>query len=315
MTRHNRSRPPADEPELPPLEVRPRESGRESGDQVRAAVYARTSSRRQHTVPVQLELCRKRCLDRGWRVSYAIKDEGLSGASAERPGFQRLLDLASDAKIDVVVVWKIDRLARSLAHATSIEEIFRENGVAIHSCTEPIDTTTATGRFMFGTLANAAQLEREIIGERSRMSLQDLAQRGRWARPRIPFGYRRSKGKNIRIHDGEAAVVRAVFEAYLAGQSLNEASFALNRDGFTFRGKPWTQERVRMIIDNRICVGEFNVSGVQKHLPKLAIVPRELAESVWTLRSESPRSGKAATPDARELAIDSVFRQYLASLE
>ncbi|MCA1812039.1 MAG: recombinase family protein, partial [Halobacteriales archaeon] len=154
----------------PELRVLEAATAKKAGPQ-RVAIYARQSTPKQHSIDEQVLLCRQRAQERGWRVTHILKDDGLSGRDATRPAFQRLLDLAEQGLIDVVVAWKIDRLARSLAHAAAVEEILREHNVGIHSCTEPIDTTTPVGRFVFGNLANAAQLELDLIKERIRMGM------------------------------------------------------------------------------------------------------------------------------------------------
>ncbi|MEA3203583.1 MAG: site-specific recombinase, partial [Thermoplasmata archaeon] len=181
----------------------------------RVAIYARISTAKQNTIEEQVAQARQRCQERGWSVRYILKDEALSGRDASRPAFQRLLDLAESGSIDVVVIWKIDRLARSLAHAAAVEEILREHNVAIHSCTEPIDTTTAVGRFVFGNLANAAQLELDLIKDRIRMGMYRCAREGRWTRPSVPLGYRKTKNHHLRIHKEEADLVRSIFTTYL----------------------------------------------------------------------------------------------------
>jgi site-specific DNA recombinase len=203
---------------------------------LRAAVYARTSSPKQTTIPAQVRIARARAQERGWRVKYVLQDEALRGDDLTRPGFQRLIDLAERRAIDVVVVWKIDRLARSLSHAVAVEELFQQYMVAIHSCTEPIDTTTPVGRFIFGNLANAAQLEKDIIRERTRMGVFQRASDGKWIQPNIPLGYKKVKGRRLAIDAADAEIVREVFRAYKDHRSFAETAHALNAAGLTFEG-------------------------------------------------------------------------------
>ncbi|HWG92287.1 MAG TPA: recombinase family protein [Candidatus Thermoplasmatota archaeon] len=282
---------------------------------LRAAIYARVSSPKQKTVPAQLEICRQRVAERGWKLHIELHDHALKGHDASRPGFQALIDLAESKAIDVVVVWKLDRLARSLVHSVEVEDLFHTHGVAIHSCTEPIDTTTATGRFMFGILANAAQLEREMIGERARMGKYARALKGRWPESQVPFGYKRTKGNHLKIREEEAAVVRAVFETYKREPSYAETSHVLNVEGLKFRGDNWNVRRVRMILENGIYAGHYAMCGVKKEMPHLAIVDPGLFEEIRQLRAKKTRKGQRASNALRDAALDSVFRQYLESLD
>ncbi|HWG89364.1 MAG TPA: recombinase family protein [Candidatus Thermoplasmatota archaeon] len=284
------------------------------GQTLRAATYARVSSPKQKTVVEQTRICRERAEERGWKVAYVLQDQGLQGDDLERPAFQRLMDLAERHAIDVVVCWKIDRLARSLAHAVTLEETLSRHGVAIHSCTEPIDTTSPVGRFLFGNLANAAQLEKAIIRERVRMGVHSQALQGRWLQPQVPLGYRRTKGLYLRVVPEEATTVRAVFEVYQVHQSYAEAAAALCAAGLTNRGKPWTGERVRQTLENEIYRGKYVASGVVKMVPHLAIVTPETFEAVRSLRLAAPRRGRLSSPSLRERAIDQVFAQYLDGL-
>lgn len=282
---------------------------------LRAAAYARVSSPKQKTVEAQLDICRARIAERGWKHHIEIFDHALKGNNAARAGFQQLIDLAERREIDVVVVWKLDRLARSLVHSVEVEDLFHEHGVAIHSCTEPIDTTSPTGRFMFGILANAAQLEREMIGERTRMGKYARALKGRWPESQVPFGYKRTKGNHLCIKEPEAEVVRAVFSCYLEQMSYAEASHALNARDLSFRGDRWDARRVRMILENGIYGGHYSMCGVTKEMPRLAIVSPDLFARVEELRARKVRKGKPASDALRDAALDSVFRQYLASLD
>lgn len=282
---------------------------------LRAAAYARVSSPKQKTVEAQLDICRTRIAERGWKAHTEIFDHALKGNDATRPGFQELIDLAERREIDVVVVWKLDRLARSLVHSVEVEDLFHEHGVAIHSCTEPIDTTTPTGRFMFGILANAAQLEREMIGERARMGKFARALKGRWPESQVPFGYKRTKGNHLCIKQADAEVVAAVFSCYLEHASYAEACHALNASGLTFRGERWDARRVRMILENGLYAGHYSMCGVTKEMAHLAIVSPDQFARVEELRAKKVRKGKPASDALRDAALDSVFRQYLASLD
>lgn len=286
-----------------------------AGAPCRAALYARHSSPRQHSSDVQIQECRRRCDERGWRVKYILKDEARSGNDGEREGFWKLVELAEAGRIDVVVVWKIDRLVRNLAHAGVLEEQLRQHGVCIHSVTEPIDTTTPMGRFIFGNLVNAAALEREMIRERSRLGFEKSVRAGRWPRKDPPYGYRKTKNKHLRIFEAEAAQVRRVFEAYVRMGSFAEASGALNREGSTFRGSPWTVRRVRRILEHPIYAGSYTHSGITVDCPQLQVVDDETWNRAIAVRGNKPRNGKWASEDVRQAAINRIFAEYQRHLD
>ncbi len=299
-------------PEFPKLEIL---RSKAPGEQDGAAVYGRVSGPRQKTIPAQLDTCRELCKSRGWQVRYQLADQALKGDDPSRPGFQRLMDLAEARAISTVVVWKIDRLARSLAHAVAIEELLRGYGVCIVSCTEPIDTTTPIGRFLFGTLANAAQLEKDIIKERIALGMFRQAREGRWTRSSIPIGYRLTKGHFLRVEPGEAVTIVRVYDAFDAAGSLNETAHALNVAGVVHPRGEWTVERVRLVLENPLYCGRVEQSGASVDLPKLAIVTPERWQAARDRLSQAPRRGRPASKSAREKSIDRVFSQYLESLQ
>jgi len=139
-----------------------------------AVIYARVSSSSQvngYSLDEQVRICKDACRRMRWKVKYVFK-ENCSGASVERPEFQRMLEKAWNGEFDVLVFWKLDRFARSLADVVNVEKELGECGVSLYGVTDNIDTTTPAGRFVFRTLASAAELERELIRERSKMGMR-----------------------------------------------------------------------------------------------------------------------------------------------
>jgi len=136
----------------------------------RAAIYARVSSSGQasgYSLDEQVRICKDACRGMKWRVKYVFK-ENCSGASIEKPEFQRMLEKAWNGEFDVLVFWKLDRFARSLADVVNVGRELSECGVSLYGATDNIDTTTPAGRFVFRTLASAAELKRDLIKERSK---------------------------------------------------------------------------------------------------------------------------------------------------
>lgn len=160
--------------------------------------------------------------------------------------FSRLQETVSADEFDVVVVWKLDRLSRSLLHAVQLEQEFREEGVALHSVTEQIDTTTPAGRFNFRSIASAAEFERELIKQRTQMGFRALARELKWPNDRPPLGYVKQEDGRLAIVDEEAAVVRRVFVMYREQQSMPQVAHDLNAAGVTTKdGNEWTRRAVR----------------------------------------------------------------------
>lgn len=279
------------------------------------AIYTRHSTSKQKSVPAQVDLCRSRAQERDWDTRFILKDEGESGVDDTRPGYLRLLDLVASQRIDVVIVWKVDRLARSLAQLAALEECLREQGVAIHSCTEPIDTTTSAGRFIFGMLASAAQLERDLIKERVKMGIAKCAQEGRWVSPVVPFGYRRTRGNKLRIHEQEAEIIRRVFDAYEEHTSCAQAAISLNERGIPARHGSWTASTVRHLMGKEIYCGHFKIGENHSFQKNLIIIDEERYRRIRVQMSKAILRGKPIANSAKEQAMDRIFGQYIESLK
>ena len=150
----------------------------EEEKQITAAIYARVSSQNQifgYRLEEQIRLSRERCKQMGWKVSYIFKEDGISGGTLDRPKFQVMMEKARQDAFDVLVFWKLDRFCRSLVDLVNVERELREYNVALHSITEAIDTTTPFGKFNFRNIGSAAEPERDLIKERSRMGMKALA--------------------------------------------------------------------------------------------------------------------------------------------
>jgi len=253
--------------------------GNDNSDNTYAAIYCRTSSPNQkdnYSIGGQLAQCLDYCKQRGWIVSRIFVDECLDGKSIDhRPKFQLMIKKAKSGEFDVVIGWKLDRLCRSLSDLVNVERTLRTHGVQLCSVTELIDTATSYGRFSFRGLANYAELESEIIGERSRLGLYGLAREGKWPNGLPPIGYDRDNDGRLRIIHVEARTVRWIFRTYLKQKSLDHVAFMLNAKRVpTKRGdeKVWTKRAVRDILTNTIYIGQFNVAGHVEELDELRIV-------------------------------------------
>src|ERR1700688_70619 len=186
----------------------------------RCAIYTRKSSEEGleqefNSLQAQREACAafiKSQQGEGWRLLKTDYDDGgISGGTMERPSLQRLLEDIRQELIDVVVVYKVDRLTRSLADFDRIVELFDAHGVSFVAVTQQFNTTTSMGRLTLNVLLSFAQFEREVIGERIRDKVAASKRKGMWMGGTLPMGYDLHERKLV-INEREAKTVRFVFQ-------------------------------------------------------------------------------------------------------
>ena len=152
----------------------------------------------------------------GWvTVRDRYDDGGVSGGTLERPALKRLIADVEDGLVDIIVVYKIDRLSRALMDFAKLVEIFDRNNVTFVSVTQSFNTTTSMGRLTLNILLSFAQFEREVIGERIRDKFAASRKRGIWMGGSVPMGYD-VKNRKLVINEAEAAIVRMVFERFVS---------------------------------------------------------------------------------------------------
>jgi site-specific DNA recombinase len=164
------------------------------------------------------------------RTRYA--DGGYSGGSTERPALQRLLADVRAGKVDVIVVYKVDRLTRSLADFAKLVELFDDHDVSFVSVTQQFNTTTSMGRLTLNVLLSFAQFEREVTSERIRDKIAASKRKGLWVGGIVPLGYA-TKDRKIVVVEEEAERVRTIFRRYLELGSLNLLMAKLHDRGAT----------------------------------------------------------------------------------
>lgn len=224
----------------------------------KAVGYVRVSTEEQaaegYGLDYQERAIRAFAESQGYELVEVVHDAGVSGASRpeSRPGFSRVIQLAQQGAFSVLLVWKFDRLARSLVYAVTAANDLRERyGVVLRSVTEPIDTSTPMGETIFAILAGMAAQERRAITERTWAGRLEKARRGGFAGGEPPLGYRRDKEGGLAIDDEAAATVRRIFRLRAEGKSLHEIARILNAEGVpTKRGGQWAAATVRYILDN-----------------------------------------------------------------
>ncbi|MFC6838384.1 recombinase family protein [Halomarina ordinaria] len=287
-----------------------------------AAVYARTSSANQrfgHSIDEQVRACCDRCRLLGWEVTHVFRDEAVSGTEIDRPMFQQMLHAAEAGHFDVLVFWKLDRFSRSIMHAVKLERSFRTWGVALHSATEHLDTTTATGQFNFRNIANAAEFERELIKQRTAMGMKALALEHKWPNSRPPFGYAKRADGRLEIDLEEARWVRWIFETYLEYKSMADVAHMLNdQDVPTGTSTAWTTNTVRTILTNELYVGQYSVADVEDDVPEYRLLDDELFTKAQRVRTRFRRTS-GERPKMRqhrkETLVEGILQQYEEYLE
>jgi site-specific DNA recombinase len=254
---------------------KPGTTTRRSGT-IRCAIYTRKSSEEGleqefNSLQAQREACEAFINSQrheGWVCLRAAYDDGgFSGATMARPALQQLLADLTAGRVDTVVVYKIDRLTRSLADFAKIVEILDAKGASFVSVTQQFNTTTSMGRLTLNILLSFAQFEREVIGERIRDKIAASKRKGMWMGGVAPFGYRAQDRKLI-IVDREAAIARFIFRRYaelgsvrllkdeLEARSIRSKS-RTSASGRISGGKPFARGALYLMLQNRIYRGEI----------------------------------------------------------
>jgi site-specific DNA recombinase len=205
---------------------------------MRAAIYVRLSRETDETTSPERQraACEALCEARGWEVVAAEEDIDVSGFSRglDRPGLQRILTRL--AQLDVIVFFKIDRLARSTVDFAEIMRLAEHQSVALASATEPLDLTSSMGRAMAKVIAVFAELESDTIGMRVSSAHEHLRREGRYTGGRVPYGYMvvpspNGAGKVLAVNEDEAKTIRKIVEQVLAKDSLMQIINDLNKEG------------------------------------------------------------------------------------
>ena len=239
----------------------------------------------------------------GWTLlGDRYDDGGFTGANIERPAFQKLLTDIDERRIDVVVVYKVDRLSRSLLDFAKLMERFGRAGTSFVSVTQNFSTADAMGRLTLNMLMSFAEFEREMIGERTRDKIAAARRKGKWTGGPIPLGYT-VKDKRLVVNEAEAALVREIFALYLEQRSALAVARILNErrlssqdspgeHGTIHRARPWTNADVLRLIRTPIYAGYIRSHGELHGGEHDAIVDRDTFSRVQALLD-----GEARTPN------------------
>src|SRR6478735_5210486 len=233
----------------------------------------------------------------GWTLVRARYDDGgFSGGSTDRPALQQLLADIRARRIDVIVVYKVDRLTRSLADFAKLVELFDACKVSFVSVTQQFNTTTSMGRLTLNVLLSFAQFEREVTSERIRDKIAASKRKGLWVGGMVPLGYD-TKDRQITVNDEEAAAVQIIFQRYLELGSLNLLMMDLRRQGIITKrrtlktgkevgGICFTRGPLAYLLRNRFYVGDVAFKGEILAGEQPAILDRELFDKVQAKLTE-----------------------------
>lgn len=220
--------------------------------------YTRVSTDGQATEGVSLEAQRAAitayCTMRGFTLAQIVEDAGVSGGVplADRPGGAIVLEAIRGKKAAAVIAYKLDRVFRDASDCLAVTGAWDKGGVSLHLIDlggQSIDTATAMGRFFLTVMAGAAELERNLIGERTTAAMQHKKATGQRVGA-IPYGYRlAADGKSLEAHPAEQAVIAAALELHAAGLSLRTVSAELSRRGFKARnGKEFAAPQIQRML-------------------------------------------------------------------
>ena len=270
----------------------------------RCAIYTRKSSEEGleqefNSLHAQREACEAYIASQrseGWvLVRDQYDDGGISGGTLERPGLKRLMADIEDGLVDVVVVYKIDRLSRSLADFAKLVEVFERNGVTFVSVTQSFNTTTSMGRLTLNILLSFAQFEREVTAERIRDKVAASRKKGMWMGGVPPYGYR-VENRKLLVDEDAAEHVRWIFARFIEIGSGTLLAREVGARGLgTPRGNRIDKKYLYRMLSNRAYLGEAVHKGDSYPGEHVAIIDRETWDRVHAILQESPRKRAART--------------------
>ena len=293
---------------------------------VRCATYTRVSTDQGleqdfNSLEAQYDACQAYIRSQahaGWTLLRAKYDDGgFSGGNTDRPALQRLLQDVRASTIDVIVVYKVDRLTRSLADFAKLVELFDQHNVSFVSVTQQFNTTTSMGRLTLNVLLSFAQFERELTSERIRDKISASKRKGLWVGGMAPLGYD-TKGRKITVNEAEAERVRSIFRSYLKFGSLNRLMAELRKQGIVTKvrtlrtgeavgGIPFTRGSLAHLLRNRFYTGEVWFKGEVLQGEQPAILDRDLFDAVQAKLNEQINSHKAIRTNSAALLAGRIF--------
>src|SRR5262245_26288384 len=293
---------------------------------LRCAIYTRKSTEHGleqefNSLDAQREACEayiKSQASQGWKVlPQHYDDPAYSGGNLERPALKRLLHDVEQGRIDVVVVYKIDRLTRSLADFAKLVEAFDARSVSFVAVTQQFNTTTSMGRLTLNVLLSFAQFERELASERVRDKVAASRKKGKWTGGSIPLGYD-SKDKKLVVNKHEAETVQHIFRRYLAAKNLRHVVEDLDRNAIVTKtrivtngrrigGIPFTYGPLAYLLKNRTYIGETGHDGAWFKGEHEPIIDTVTFDQVQTLLKSNAVTRKSRRTSSEALLAGVLF--------
>jgi site-specific DNA recombinase len=293
---------------------------------VRCAIYTRVSTELRleqdfNSLDAQYEASRAYIRSQafaGWSlVRSRYDDGGYSGASTDRPALQRLLIDVRARRVDVIIVYKVDRLTRSLADFAKLVELFDAHDVSFVSVTQQFNTTTSMGRLTLNVLLSFAQFEREVTSERIRDKIAASKRKGLWVGGMVPLGYQ-TKNRKISVNEREAKRVRTIFRLYLKLSSIDRLMVELRKrklftkvrttkSGRIIGGGPFTRGPLAHLLRNRFYVAEIAFKNEVLPGEQPAIVDRDLFNRVQSKLDEQLNNHKTKHANSDSMLTGLIF--------
>lgn len=287
------------------------------GQVLRCAAYVRKSSedgleQDYNSLDCQLDAISayvQSQVSNGWVLSSeSYSDGGYSGGNTDRPGLTKLRQDIERGLIDIVIVYKIDRLSRSISDFCDLSKEFDQHNVRFVSVTQQIDTSNAVGRMLLNILVSFSQFEREMASDRIRDKIRSAKAKGLWMGGHVPFGYR-LKDKKLVIEPNEADQVKKVFELYARYGEISRVCREMKALGLE-RGPDdrWSTKNVFTCIRNHRYIGMISIGDKQVQGEHEAIISLDTWQKVQTKISENPRHGiKGRTPNPHATMLKGVL--------
>ncbi|MEX2453685.1 MAG: recombinase family protein [Rhodospirillaceae bacterium] len=276
---------------------------------IRCAVYTRKSSEEGleqefNSLDAQREACEAYIVSQrheGWlAVPDRYDDGGISGGTMKRPALQRLIADIEAGRIDTIVVYKVDRLSRSLTDFAKLVDLFETHGVTFVSVTQQFNTTTSMGRLTLNMLLSFAQFEREVIGERIRDKFAASRRRGMWMGGWAPLGYD-VRDRKLAVNAAEAKLVRRIFDRFVVLGSMTRLVRELGDEGLTTKdrvkqdgtrmpGRAFDKGAIYKLLRNRVYIGDAVHKGTAYPGEHDAILDRALWDKVQAILASAPKT-------------------------
>lgn len=264
---------------------------------IRCAIYTRKSCEEGleqdfNSLDAQREACEsyiKSQMHEGWTlIPTHYDDGGYSGGTIDRPAFNRLLEDIKQDKIDIVVVYKVDRLTRSIMDFAKIIEIFDSHIASFVSITQNFNTTTSMGRLTLNILLSFAQFEREVTGERIRDKFEATRQKGLWIFGKPPYGYTKNEHNILIPEEPFATNIKQIFSSYLELKSVDKLQNKLKELNINSRtGKPFARGHLYKILSNKVYIGKLQHKDKEYDGQHKAIIENDIFKKVQELLQDN----------------------------